>query len=637
MNAKSNRKGGGRSGSSKQRRPYSTIELKATEVPGKEEPSKTGDRKPAEGTAKTQGSTTKTSAEAKPTATSAATSSVKSTRVSPPPSPSSLRSKISNAGAAVPVMEAATSSKPGDDEHAATTASARSSSSAGSAGRARSSKAGSGKAPSRPARSGGGGFFSHMTAGILGALLALFGASYANKHANIPGLSAILPTTAPSASLPKTADRRIAALEKALATKASRNGNRAQLSKKLAIAEARLAKLENLAKSLAALRATQAKLQEQAGALQQKLAKSSSAITANTNGRIAQLEQTLAALGAAAKNDPKNAGRIPQLAAMSGRLNDLETAMATRIDGLRKDIKQEIDARLSSTTQASEAAKSGTQRLDRDVNELRSSTAKLDQRLVELDAASKQTRESLRVVQETTGSLKASVEKLTGDIAAKFKATAKPADIATAIAPITTRINSLEKNLAGVVQSEESRKSNAQRIVLALELGNLKRAMDRGQAFGPELAEVKRVAAGKLDLTPLERHKSEGVPTLGTLQKGFRSISFKIIDAAAMKENPTLVDQLLRGAKSMVRVRQVNHSPDDDSTEAIVGRMDLALKDGRLSDVIAEAGKLPEKAKAPARDWLEKVKARQSVDKAIAKIEASLKSSLSGKATAEKE
>ena len=618
-----------------------------------------------------------------------------------------------------------------------------------------------------------------MTAGILGALLALFGASYANKHANIPGLSAILPTTAPSASLPKTADRRIAALEKALATKASRNGNRAQLSKKLAIAEARLAKLENLAKSLAALRATQAKLQEQAGALQQKLAKSSSAITANTNGRIAQLEQTLAALGAAAKNDPKNAGRIPQLAAMSGRLNDLETAMATRIDGLRKDIKQEIDARLSSTTQASEAAKSGTQRLDRDVNELRSSTAKLDQRLVELDAASKQTRESLRVVQETTGSLKASVEKLTGDIAAKFKATAKPADIATAIAPITTRINSLEKNLAGVVQSEESRKSNAQRIVLALELGNLKRAMDRGQAFGPELAEVKRVAAGKLDLTPLERHKSEGVPTLGTLQKGFRSISFKIIDAAcfetarvvqettgslkasvekltgdiaakfkatakpadiataiapittrinsleknlagvvqseesrksnaqrivlalelgnlkramdrgqafgpelaevkrvaagkldltplerhksegvptlgtlqkgfrsisfkiidaaAMKENPTLVDQLLRGAKSMVRVRQVNHSPDDDSTEAIVGRMDLALKDGRLSDVIAEAGKLPEKAKAPARDWLEKVKARQSVDKAIAKIEASLKSSLSGKATAEKE
>ena len=699
MNAKSNRKGGRHSGGSKPRRPYSTIDLKATEVSAadvraKDESAKQDAGKDAgRSAAKPQSPTAKSDLTsrpgAQPASKSASASGSSSDKAPPevPPEASSGQSsadqassarkssaagkssavstaaagadkpsagKPSNAGASVPVMGAGAAEKSGartgdkqtTGKQAAgkTTGPASSARTSRNAGLAGSTGGGhrdgtggnNGTAvPGKAKSNSGGGFLSHMSAGILGALLAFFGATYASNYANIPGLSAILPSRPPVASLPAAADKRIAALEKALAARPRSDANAsAALKQKLAALQRRLGTLDGMNKAIAELKAAQTKLRHETGTLQKKLTKSGTG--SEITGRIAQLEQTLAALGAAAKSNPDKAGRIPQLAAISGRLNDLETALKTRFAALRKDVVQEIDSRVAATSQASESAKSGTQRLDRDVNALRSAAAKMDQRLVDLAAANKQTAESLRVVQQAGGNLKARVDSLKADFAAKFKATAKPADLTAAIAPMAKRLSSLEQNVKGVVQSEAGRKSNARRIVLALELGNLKRAMDRGQSFAAELAQVERVAAGKLDLSALQEHKSDGVPTLSNLQNGFRSIAFKIIDRANLKDNASVVDQLLRSAKSMVRIRKINHNPDDAGAEAIVGRMDVALKDGRLSDVIAEAARLPKKALVPAQDWLDKVKARQSVDKAIADIEASLKSSLSGKSTGEK-
>jgi hypothetical protein len=58
--------------------------------------------------------------------------------------------------------------------------------------------------------------------------------------------------------------------------------------------------------------------------------------------------------------------------------------------------------------------------------------------------------------------------------------------------------------------------------------------------------------------------------------------------------------------------------------------METALKEGRLGDVITEAGNLSPKAAAPMRDWLDRVETRHAVDQAIASIDQSLKASLSG-------
>jgi hypothetical protein len=95
-----------------------------------------------------------------------------------------------------------------------------------------------------------------------------------------------------------------------------------------------------------------------------------------------------------------------------------------------------------------------------------------------------------------------------------------------------------------------------------------------------------------------------------------------------------VIDRLLSGAKSVVRVRKVNPDSNDMSTEAIVSRVETALNEGRLSDALALAKSLPQRSRVPLDDWIIKVTARDTVDQAIAGVETTLKASLSGSAQA---
>jgi hypothetical protein len=90
------------------------------------------------------------------------------------------------------------------------------------------------------------------------------------------------------------------------------------------------------------------------------------------------------------------------------------------------------------------------------------------------------------------------------------------------------------------------------------------------------------------------------------------------------------MDRLLSGARSIVRVRKAGYAADDISLEAVIGRMETAIKEGRLADVLATAKKLPPKAALAGEDWIKKVEARQAVEQAMAEVEAQLKVSLGG-------
>src|SRR5262249_349220 len=125
---------------------------------------------------------------------------------------------------------------------------------------------------------------------------------------------------------------------------------------------------------------------------------------------------------------------------------------------------------------------------------------------------------SLQSAQEQSGKLESALGDLKASLENQIKGTAKPADVSAAVAPVASKVTALEQNLAGVVESDDDRKANAERIVLSLELSNLKRALDRGQGYAAELAEVRKASNGKLDLLPLEQFKETGVATLATLQ-----------------------------------------------------------------------------------------------------------------------
>lgn len=325
--------------------------------------------------------------------------------------------------------------------------------------------------------------------------------------------------------------------------------------------------------------------------------------------RIAELE---GAVGGRPGADGMRA-RLDDLARNYTRLNDAQSKLAadtraldTRVGG--QDIPQGLAERLTKMDEIlatvptpagrepSPAAKTLLTRVDGELSALRTETGRLSQR----------------------------IDTLRGEVDERLKGAARASDVT----PLTAKMAAMEKDVQTFTRSEADRNANASRIVLLLELGNLKRALDTGKRYPSELAAVEKVAGGKLNLAPLQRYVMDGVPPVSELQKSFRRVANTMLDAEAEPNNATLVDRLVNGAKSVVRVRKQGHAADDTSAEATVGRMEAALKESRLAEVLAQGKKLPPKAVLAGEDWLKKVEARQAVDGAITDIEQTLKTSL---------
>jgi hypothetical protein len=504
---------------------------------------------------------------------------------------------------------AATPSKSAAGAAPATSTASTTSAGAGSATR---SSAPAATLPPKPASSGGGlrGAATHLVAGLAGGLLALLGADRLAPNLGLTGTSAqVSPDIA----------KRLSALE--ATSSRSLPGDVAQ---KLAAAEARLVEFDRTSRTVAELAQQQSRLEAEAKALGEKLAGAAPAggDVGDAATRIARLEEILATIAAAAK-DPQ-AGRVPQLAAIAGRLADLEQNVATQVAALRKSVTQEVDSRLGQSTEAAETARTGTQRLDRELAGVKTEAAQLGQRLDGIKSQADRADVALRGLRDETSGLKAEI----GAVSDELKRVARPTDVASALTPLTSKLSLLEQNVQGVVRSEDDRRANVERIVTALELGNLKRAIDRGAAFDKELAEVRRVAGPKLDLSVLERYRAKGVPALAELERDFRKLAFVVIEADQRPADAHWADRLLSSAKSIVRVRRTEQGGEAQGAEAIVARMEAGLKASRLLDVVGEAAKLSAPAKTAAAPWLEQVEARLAVDRAIAAIEQELKSSL---------
>lgn len=467
-----------------------------------------------------------------------------------------------------------------------------------------------------------GRLVTHLAAGVAGGFLALLLADSLGPKFGIG--------TPPQAV--SELQQRLAAAEQAIRERpAAQPAVPAEFGQKLSDLESRLARLDEMNQALGTVTEAQARLAGETKALADRVGQAS---PADVSERVAKLEQMLATLTAAAGSEQP--GRIPQLAAITGKVADLEATIPNQLGELRKSLSQEIEARLSQSAEASEAARSATLRMDRELASAKTDIARLTQRDEALKSTDDRLEQALRAVQEEAGSLRSAVDGLKGEITAQLKSVARAQDVTAAVAPVESRLTALEQSVQGVVKSEENRRTNAERIVLSLELGNLKRALDRGGSYAGELAEVSRIGAGKIDLEALERYKDQGVPTLAELSRAFRPVAHAIIDAANVPADASTLDRLLMGAKSIVRVRRTEHSPGDTSVEAIVARMEDALAEGKLSDVLAQVQQLPPKAAEPAQAWLDKVEARAAVDRALASVEDQLKASLSGKTPVEK-
>lgn len=543
--------------------------------------------------------------------------------------------KAAGSGPAQSAPSAASAGKSGAVRPDARPAAPRTETAAASAPRATTGKgddagAGSNKTSAEPplaaARARGtGSFASHALAGLVGAAVAL-------AVVHLPGVAPFLEEMglAPPAVAPEVAQR-LVALERKAAAPAPAVDPARDPARAIAAAEANGKRIEALQQELAALGETHARTAHLAAELEARSAKAPP--IADVGERLVALEKQLTELGKAAQEEPDRAGRIPQLVQLMGRISDLETALGTRIAEARKDTQREIETRLAPVAEAGEAARTTAQRVDREVGALKGEINRISTGLDQVKTSADRLQLALKAAQDETAGLATSLDGLRRDMEGRLKAAAKPADVSAAVAPLAGQLAALERNVAGVVKSEGERNATAERIVLSLELGNLKRAMERGAPYARELAEVAKLSGSKIDLAPLQRYRDEGVPTLGELTRAFRPVANAILDAEAEKADGSVVDRLLSGAKSFVRVRKMTAARDDRSPEAVVARIEDALRGGRLGDVLAEAKGLEQKP-AVAKDWIAKVEARQTVDAALSAIDEQLKASLGGASAA---
>jgi len=473
-------------------------------------------------------------------------------------------------------------------------------------------------------RSGFGSFVSHMAAGIVGGALALFGG-----QAIIPKLVdfgiPVPDSRVEFAQSKAEIDRRLDDLETLNAQQDP--GLIANLQAKLNDADNKLAELSALSSSVTKLEERQEKLISDVAAAEAR------SVPSDRLGpiidRVSGLEQKLSTIEAASGGESNGSG-IANIAAITGRVVDLETNLNNQMEALRASVGKDIESRVSTVSEASAAAQTGTKRLDRQLATVSTNVAQLSSRLDALKTDNDKLQESLRIAKDETGKVANALSIFEGDVNKTLSGLVSAQDLETSVRSVSTEILDLKDKVSEVTKAEKNRKANAQRIVLSLELSNLKRALDRGENYSSELGKVRKAAGGRLDLTRLEAFEQIGVPTLSMLQTEFGPVANAIIDAAMEPADGSVIDQLLAGARSIVRVRKINHAPDDTSVEAVVLRMEKALVAGQLDDVVEASKALPPKALEAAQAWLSKVETRLSVGAAVREIENQLKSSLSG-------
>lgn len=449
-----------------------------------------------------------------------------------------------------------------------------------------------------------GGFFSHLVAGVVGGVLSFLALQWV-----VPELG-LETTSSRFANDTASLTERLGALER----KVSKNAPASDL----AVVTNRVADLEKTAQTIPALTDSQKQLVAETKAALASAASDSG--STQVIERVGKIEDKLKALADAGVNDP-NPTRIEQLAGLTAKIVDLETSLPTQLAALRANLTKDVDSRVQAATAAGETAQAGTQRLDKDVANLKTDAARIEANVDANKNATARVAADLRTVQDQATQVATALETLKANVA-------KPADVAAAVAPVAERTASLESSIQQVVQSESARKKTAEQVVLALQLQNLKRVIESGQKYAAPLNEIESAAGDSLDLGALKDLQNTGAPTLAELKTEFRPAANAAMDADSGTQNSGVVDRLWAEAKSVVRVRRIDLKPDDKSTEAVLGRMQVALNDGRIGDVLELSKDLPQQAQDAARPFLDRLNARVGVDSTLAQLEAQLKSSI---------
>jgi hypothetical protein len=285
----------------------------------------------------------------------------------------------------------------------------------------------------------------------------------------------------------------------------------------------------------------------------------------------------------------------PRLDALRGDLSDQQQAVSAlreTIADLQQRDTAPLAGRVDDLADTIEAADARIDTVSQSVDDLKSRLSALSDRLEAVEnrpipapdsgAADAASREELAALREALAAQREEIDKL--------------AEQAT--------------------QREAAAEVTAQHAMTRAALSRIDAALDAGTGFAPALADLR--AAGVDVAGDLVAVAEDGVETYGSLQSRFPDLAREALAAARSTGADGPRGDVMAFLRAQLGLRSLEPRPGDDP-DAVLSRAEAALRDGRLTDTLAEIEQLPEPARVVLSDWVGDVVARRN---AIAAAEA---------------
>jgi len=254
------------------------------------------------------------------------------------------------------------------------------------------------------------------------------------------------------------------------------------------------------------------------------------------------------------------------------------------------------------------------------LNSLEAAMKPLDEAVAANDKRDAELQTTLR---DTTSRLDATTKMVSNFIdEQKQKPTVAKSELTqldTRIAAIENATKSLAATTAAAGAADKSADRNLRVAIVALALRD---AVERGSPYAPELAALKSLNGNAQALAPLEPFAAAGVPSQAALARELAAAIPAISRAAQTGPNPTegnFLQRLEARASQFVQVRPVGDAAGDDAA-AIVARIGAEAGRADIAAAVADIGKLPPAAQAPAQPVLAKVQARAAAVAAAQRV-----------------
>jgi len=185
-----------------------------------------------------------------------------------------------------------------------------------------------------------------------------------------------------------------------------------------------------------------------------------------------------------------------------------------------------------------------------------------------------------------------------------------------------TALAELESAREQAASIQENADAAARNAAARAALARVQTALETGAPFGEALGDLKE--AMQADVDEALSSVSDGAPTLASLQASFPEVARAALSTARAEGTSGEPESGLTAfLRNQFDVRSVAPK-EGDSADAVLSRAEASLREGRLTDTLAELGALPEVARTELSDWLALAEVRADALAAAATLSTTL-------------